>query len=75
MQISWRLLLQEFGTFPPLSWKTADRDPLPQIENPFEFSDFRGINVTPVQLLLNLLMIHPFWYQPKKTSETKRLGP
>ena len=28
--------------------ENSDRDPLPQIENPFEFSDFRGINVTPV---------------------------
>ena len=32
----------------PLSWKTAHIDRLPKIENPFEFSDFRGINVTPV---------------------------
>ena len=31
-----------------MSWKAADIDPLPKIENPLKLSDFRGINVTPV---------------------------
>ena len=32
----------------PLSWKRANRNPLPKVEIPLENTDYRGINVTPV---------------------------
>ena len=32
----------------PSRWKEANINPLPKVETPVEYADFRGINVTPV---------------------------
>ena len=32
----------------PTAWKEANMNPLPKVDTPVQYSDFRGINVTPV---------------------------
>ena len=32
----------------PTAWKGANINPLPKVDNPLQYPDFRGINVTPV---------------------------
>ena len=32
----------------PTAWKEADINPLPKVDTPVQYSDFRGINMTPV---------------------------
>ena len=32
----------------PTAWKEADINPLPKVDTPVQYSNFRGINMTPV---------------------------
>ena len=42
----WNLSLRRHTW--PLAWKQANINPLPKLDTPIEYQDFRGINVTPI---------------------------
>ena len=42
----WNLSLRRHTW--PLAWKEANINPLPKLDTPIEYQDFRGINVTPI---------------------------